>query len=68
MSLSISTVCLTGMMVWIPVGPEGGPSAVATLALEEKECVRDSEGIQWVARTRSAPNTLEKEAAELSGH
>lgn len=66
MSLSISTVCLTGMMVW--GGIPGGPSAVATLALEEKECVRDSEGIQWVARTRSAPNTLEKEAAELSGH
>ena len=40
--MSIFTVCFTGMMVW--VGIPGGPSAVATLALEEKECVRDSEG------------------------
>lgn len=36
--MSIFTVCLTGMRVW--VGIPGDPSAAATLALEEKENIK----------------------------
>lgn len=46
--MSIFTVCFTGVRVWVEI--PGGPSAAATLALEEKECVEKRErGVSLVA-------------------